>query len=195
MLTTIIIVFVFVIIFIVGATILNNKQKAEISNNVFAENNCSITKKIGDLLIDESTKRWSISGLSYLFNFSDIIDYEYIENGENFSKGRGSSVSKNIYKMYIQIYTSVSEYPSVSIIFFENLKSSPTSTDSYTYRLCKNTADQIMATLKQITLNNNLASNKTNSSADEIAKYKSLLDSGAITQEEYEAKKKQLLNL
>lgn len=33
------------------------------------------------------------------------------------------------------------------------------------------------------------------SDADEIAKYKALLDSGAITQEEYEAKKKQLLGL
>lgn len=35
----------------------------------------------------------------------------------------------------------------------------------------------------------------TSTSADEIAKYKSLLDSGAITSEEFEAKKKQLLNL
>lgn len=33
------------------------------------------------------------------------------------------------------------------------------------------------------------------SSADEIMKYKQLLDAGAITQEEYDAKKKQLLNL
>lgn len=31
--------------------------------------------------------------------------------------------------------------------------------------------------------------------ADEIMKYKQLLDTGAITQEEYDAKKKQLLNL
>lgn len=31
--------------------------------------------------------------------------------------------------------------------------------------------------------------------ADEILKYKKLLDAGTITQEEYEAKKKQLLNL
>jgi hypothetical protein len=35
----------------------------------------------------------------------------------------------------------------------------------------------------------------SNSSADEIAKYKALLDSGAITQEEFDAKKKQLLGL
>lgn len=33
------------------------------------------------------------------------------------------------------------------------------------------------------------------SSADEIAKYKQLLDAGAITQEEYDAKKKQLLGI
>lgn len=33
------------------------------------------------------------------------------------------------------------------------------------------------------------------SSADEIAKFKSLLDQGVITQEEFDAKKKQLLGL
>lgn len=36
---------------------------------------------------------------------------------------------------------------------------------------------------------------KSVSAADEIAKYKDLLDSGAITQEEFDAKKKQLLGL
>ncbi len=36
---------------------------------------------------------------------------------------------------------------------------------------------------------------KHQSDADELAKYKSLLDSGAISQEEYEAKKKQILGL
>ena len=35
----------------------------------------------------------------------------------------------------------------------------------------------------------------TASNADELQKYKALLDSGAITQEEYEAKKKQILGL
>ena len=33
------------------------------------------------------------------------------------------------------------------------------------------------------------------SAADELKKYKELLDTGAITQEEYEAKKKELLGL
>ena len=39
------------------------------------------------------------------------------------------------------------------------------------------------------------ANNTTVSGADEIIKYKTLLDAGIITQEEFEAKKKQLLNL
>lgn len=39
------------------------------------------------------------------------------------------------------------------------------------------------------------ANNVNMSSADEIEKFKRLLDSGAITQEEYEAKKKQILGL
>lgn len=39
------------------------------------------------------------------------------------------------------------------------------------------------------------AQNAPQSDADELAKFKQLLDSGAITQEEYDAKKKQLLRL
>ena len=43
-----------------------------------------------------------------------------------------------------------------------------------------------MTTIKQETVQ---------SCADEIAKFKALLDEGAITQEEFDAKKKQLLGL
>ena len=42
---------------------------------------------------------------------------------------------------------------------------------------------------------NENSSNNNISQADELKKYKELLDAGAITQEEYETKKKQLLNL
>jgi hypothetical protein len=40
---------------------------------------------------------------------------------------------------------------------------------------------------------NNIQQTATN--ADELKKYKDLLDSGAITQEEFDAKKKELLGL
>lgn len=45
------------------------------------------------------------------------------------------------------------------------------------------------AAVTQVTINNN------STSADELKKYKDLLDDGAITQEEFEAKKKELLGL
>jgi len=42
---------------------------------------------------------------------------------------------------------------------------------------------------------NNNESNDGTSSADEVMKLKGLLDAGAITQEEYDLKKKELLDL
>lgn len=44
-------------------------------------------------------------------------------------------------------------------------------------------------------LNKTVTTQPAPSSADEIAKYKALLDSGAITQDEFEKKKKQLLDM
>lgn len=49
-----------------------------------------------------------------------------------------------------------------------------------------------IAEIKELKNNNR---NENASSADEILKYKNLLDSGIITQEEFDAKKKQLLGL
>ena len=40
-----------------------------------------------------------------------------------------------------------------------------------------------------------IKNNQLTTSADELKKYKDLLDSGVITQEEFDAKKKQLLGL
>ncbi len=42
---------------------------------------------------------------------------------------------------------------------------------------------------------NNSIPQPTNTDADEIKKYKELLDQGAISEEEYEAKKKQILGI
>ncbi|WP_080488158.1 SHOCT domain-containing protein [Oenococcus oeni] len=43
--------------------------------------------------------------------------------------------------------------------------------------------------------NANVAGSKTVSGADEISKFKALLDEGTITKEEFDAKKKQILGL
>lgn len=59
-------------------------------------------------------------------------------------------------------------------------------------KLIVDTFEQAMNNAKK---NNSQSTVSNSSSADEIKKYKDLLDSGAITQEEFDAKKKQLLGL
>ncbi|MBQ9017247.1 SHOCT domain-containing protein [Candidatus Saccharibacteria bacterium] len=53
----------------------------------------------------------------------------------------------------------------------------------------------IMKKIKDIKNPSVTSDNSTTSAADEIKKYKNLLDTGAITQGEFAAKKKELLNL
>lgn len=59
------------------------------------------------------------------------------------------------------------------------------------YNICKSTFEEAKRKLSQPTVNTPIPT----STADEILKYKNLLDMGAITQEEFETKKKQLLGL
>ena len=72
--------------------------------------------------------------------------------------------------------------------------------DTYQASIVKNTVQDIASTL-DIIKNYNMQklseqnNSINNSQADEIYKFKKLLDNGAITQEEYEKKKKQLLNI
>lgn len=56
--------------------------------------------------------------------------------------------------------------------------------------------NNILDNIRKISKGNTIVqSNNTTNTTDEIMKYKNLLDVGAITQEEYELKKKQLLAL
>lgn len=59
------------------------------------------------------------------------------------------------------------------------------------YNRCKSTYEEAKRKLSQSIVN----FSSPTSTADEILKYKNLLDMGAITQEEFEQKKKQLLGL
>ena len=86
-------------------------------------------------------------------------------------------------------------YPQLSINL---LPTGKVKSDSILFKSYCEKAEKIMlglsdmgGTEKSIEDGNNIEM----SPADEILKYKNLLDAGAITQEEYEAKKKQLLGL
>ena len=56
-------------------------------------------------------------------------------------------------------------------------------------------SDLLVKRQNETNISKSIVNGVTPSNADELKKYKGLLDSGVITQEEFEAKKKQLLGL
>lgn len=181
----------------------------------------SPTKVIGSHIeFDDTQKKWLVSRKNNprIFNYSDIIDFELLDDGESITKGgigravaggmlfggvgaivggaTGKKKNKAICKsLRIKITINDIKNPSVFLDFI----SSDMKKDGFIYKNIYNAAQECLSTLQLIC--SSLETPETNnnstqiSSADEILKYKNLLDSGIITQEEFEAKKKQLLGL
>ena len=65
------------------------------------------------------------------------------------------------------------------------------------YKTCKMAAENTVSLLDRIcnSTNQDIQPQTQGSAADEIKKFKELLDSGIITEDEFNAKKKQLLGL
>lgn len=173
-----------------------------ITENLISENGLDVTTKIGTFMIDENKKKWFIHGVNYLFEYGDIIDFKYSETGGQIANASvasktlyGTAITSQISGMSVVIHTKVQQYPALYVHLISN---TVVKTDSMLYRLSKSNAETLIAKLTQITADNtnNISTAANNNSvADEIAKYKSLLDSGAITQDEYDKKKKELLSI
>ena len=69
-----------------------------------------------------------------------------------------------------------------------------TSSGRLHFKLIQN-KDEIHSVLSNLIMERQQGKENTTSSADELKKYKNLLDSGVISQAEFDEKKKQLLNL
>lgn len=149
-----------------------------------------------------------------IYPYQAIIAYELIENNGTVSEGgvKGAAVGGLLFgtagivagsvignknqavcnNMSIRITVNDSKNPLINI----PLISQSVKKDSFVYNTARSTANQIMARLEYICSLNEKESNKnTNhfSAADEILKFKGLLDSGIITEEEFEHKKRELL--
>lgn len=193
------IILVVCIVFAVSLAKSETESKA-INNKLIYENGMTISSKFETLQMDEVKKKFIVKGINYVFDFTDIIDYEYTETGGQVTKAstgnrmfNGTVATTQISAMDVIIRTRVNSYPALYIHFLNM----PTKTDTAVYRLSKMVAEQLCAKLTQIIDSNNISQpiQAVNSTADEISKYKALLDSGAITQEEYDKKKADLLNL
>ena len=152
-----------------------------------------------------------------IFSFSDLIDFELFEDGVSITKGGlGTAVAGGILfggvgaivggglgkkqkdvvnKMSIIINLRDEWVPRIEIVLIK----SETKRNSLIYKSSKSLAQQIISLLTIISDGQNDTSDTpsatSSSAADELLKFKQLLDMGVISQEEFDEKKKQLLQL
>lgn len=154
-----------------------------------------------------------------IYDYSSILDFELLEDGNSVEKGgvgralvggslfggvgaivasnTGHKHKKTCSKLQIKITLNDMAAPVVYINFIE----AETKKDGFIYKSVYPLAQEALSLLNIIcqsqkeNTNQNTTTSSANSDADEILKFKQLLDSGIITQEEFDAKKKQLLGL
>ncbi|WP_453992181.1 SHOCT domain-containing protein [Bacillus nitroreducens] len=183
------------------------------------------TKKIGSLVeFDDNQKKWLVLSpvlgkrdKSIVYNYSDIIDFELLEDDESIASGglgralvggalfggagaivggvTGKKKTKGICtSLKIKVTVRDMNNPVVYIPFLN----SKTKKDGWIYKSVFKLAHECLSTFQLICddQKNNVENNNTStSSADEIRRFKELLDEGIITQEEFEHKKKEILGL
>lgn len=152
-----------------------------------------------------------------IFNLKDVINCEIVENGKTVNKsGLGSAVVGGLAfgttgavvgaiagKKAVEYCNSLSveidvDYgqpqPLRLFVPFIDVK---TKTDSSTYTVFKKSAETLYKEISSIIAHYHpqeaVVTNAPISNADEIRKFKQLLDDGIITEEEFEKKKQELL--
>ena len=154
-----------------------------------------------------------------LIPFDDLIDFELIEDGETITKeksglgravaggllfgktggvvgavtGKKSTSTEYCRDMRINLTVKNRENPLIVI----RLISQAISKNSEYYRQAVEASQKLIAILKSITHDRKEVENAIPvfSAADEILKFKNLLDMGVLTQEEFDKKKAELLGL
>ncbi|NMF06243.1 DUF4428 domain-containing protein [Clostridium beijerinckii] len=182
------------------------------------------TKKIGNIEFDDNQRKWLVKNKNFvnknvipkIYNYKDIVDFELLEDGESIAKGglgravaggilfggvgaivggvTGGKKSKPICtSLKIKITINDINNPAVYVDFINT----STKKSSFVYKTSFDLAQKCLSTLQVIVNGSQEEIKETpiSSDADEILKFKNLLDQGIITQEEFEAKKKQLLGL
>lgn len=198
------------------------KDKEE--NQKRVEQFCPTLKEGGFIWFDDSNKWFVVPtgafgskiNNSYIFKYNEILDFEVLEDGTAITKGGfgkaivggaifglagaiaggTSKKSKQVCtKLEIKITTKNIDNP----VIYINLINTEFKKDGIVYKTASKSVQNILSKLKIIINQLEEEQRKENtdslSAADEIKKYKEILDAGAITQEEFDTKKKQLLNL
>ena len=183
------------------------------------------TRGVGKLIkFDDSLKKIlfpkTLLTKARIYNYSELLGYEILEDGNTITKGglgsaivggalfggigavvggltggkKAKEVVKNL-KVKIVLDNKIVPAEYIELLTTEFKK------DGFGYRAAKQQAEDIVAILASIVseneknqVNNSNVQN-TNDPITEVKRYKELLDNGIITREEFDKKKKELLNL
>lgn len=154
-----------------------------------------------------------------IHSYDDVLDYELLEDGGSIVKGGlgravaggvllggvgavigGVTGKKKSKPTCTSLKVKITLNDMTKPIEYINLITRETKKSGSLYQICERQAQEIISVFQVIceqnkTANITAAQSQEADSAVEIKKYKELLDSGAITQEEFSLKKKQLLGL
>ena len=182
-------------------------------------NNFHCTKDVDSYIqIDENNKYFKID--KDIFSYENLLSFELLENGQSITKGGlGSAVAGGLLfggvgaivgsvtggkkssaicnSMKLRVSLKNAHTDIIYIVFIR----SETKCNGFVYNVACNSAQKCIAALEVINDINqsnyikDINASKSISQADEIVKFKALLDQGIITQEEFDIKKKELLGL
>jgi len=179
----------------------------------------STTKSVGTYIhVDETNKSFKIG--KDIFSYENLLSFELLEDGQSITKGglgravaggllfggvgaivggvTGGKKTKSIcnsMKLRISLKNTHTDVVYINFILTE------TPTNGFMYKAAQDSAQKCITVLETIndlnqsTFNQPVCTSQSVSCADEIVKFKNLLDQGIITQEEFDAKKKELLGL
>lgn len=179
------------------------------------------TDNVGEYLkIDRKSQTWCCPTLDKknpdIFSFSELIDFELNEDGESITKGGlgsavvggalfggvGAIVGSNVGKKQKGVVNKMSVVINLRNEFVSHIEipliKAETKKNSFVYKVSKDEGQSIAALLSVIVdsqKESTPAPAAAASSADELLKFKQLWDAGVITEDEFNAKKKQLLGL
>ena len=210
------------IVLIICGCVIKSKEKEKITDELEISIDFDVTTNVDNkLYLDENKKKICIPCNNMIrpemiFDYNDILKYELLEDGNSISKGgvgraiiggvlfggvgaivggsTGHKSKQTCTRLQVKITLNDVDDPVKYIEFIDN----EIRKDSLMYKSAYDSAQKVLSTLDVICNPNvsNGNSNDTlssNSIPEQIKEYKELLDSGAITQEEYNKKKKQLL--
>ncbi len=185
------------------------------------ETNFNPTKKISSFVeFDDENQKWAplsfFGKKKQIYSYSDIVNFELLEDGDSVASGglgralvggvlfggagaivggvTGKKKSKGICtSLKLKITVNDMNNPAVYINFIET----KTKKDGFVYKEIAKQAQECLSSFQLICdrqkSERENTGNSNSSVADEIKKFKGLLDEGVITQEEFDKKKSELL--